>query len=227
MRHSICVVLCAAVATVVTSARQAPPDVATIVARHIEQRGGQARWDALTSVRRTCRADSFVIAGTWSGDRVRLDQFETDGGSQETRAATGTTGWAQAGGQGSRVLSAAEVIELRNSAAMGFELFVARALGVTIALGKPRTIEGRPAYMLTLDRPGGGRTDLYLDAETHLEIARVRHVTMPDGNSSTIDAAVTGHQAFGGILFPRSIGLCAADWDVNLPAPPSLFERPR
>jgi hypothetical protein len=209
------------------SPQQPSPDLVSIIAKHVEKRGGQARFDALTSVRRTCRVDSFVVAGTWAGDRVRLDQFETEGGSQETRAAIGTAGWVQPGGQSSAPIRSEDVVELRNTVAMGFELFVHRALDVTIALGKPQMVEGRQAHVLTLTRPGGGRTDLLLDAETALEIARVRHVAAPDGHSNQMHAAVSGHQSVGGILFPHGIGLCGAEWEVNVPAPASLFERPR
>ena len=227
VRYATCVVLSVFAAAAGSSGQQPSLDVATIVARHVEKRGGQARFDALTSLRRTCRADPFVIAGTWSGDRVRLDQFETEGGSQETRAAAGGTGWAQTGGQGSVPISAADIVELKNAVAMGFELFVHKSLGVTISPGAPQTIDGRRAHRLTLTRPNGGRTDLFLDAETYLEIGRVRHVTMPDGNSNAMDAAVTNHHTYAGILFPLGIGLCGAEWEVNIPAPASLFERPR
>ncbi len=210
-----------------SGAPQLPADVEAIVARHLAARGGQATWDALSSIRRTCRADSFVIAATWAGDSVRLDQFETEGGAQESRAASGAGGWTQTAGHASQPLSGDAIAALKNTAAMGFELFVRRALGVTIALAGEEQVDGRPAHKLTLTHPAAARIDLLLDKETGLEVARVRHIVMPDGAASESRSRVRDHRAAGGVLFPHAIGLCAAEWAANVDAPASLFARPR
>jgi hypothetical protein len=209
------------------AARQPQPDAAAIIQKHVAARGGQAKFDALTSIKRVCRSDPFEFTGLWAGGKARFDQVETTGGSQMTSVADGAGGWTMFGGQAPSTLSADAALDLRNDVALGFELFVHRELGLAIAALPNEKVEGRDAHHLQLTRKTGAVADLFIDVETGLEIARKRTVFSPDGAGQQVYSAMRDYEAIDGVQFPGTIGACSAEWTVNAPVAATLFERPR
>src|SRR5205085_7551220 len=100
------------------------------------------------SIRRTYELSGLTIEGLWAGDRARMDQFSDD--RNEMSAADGTSGWTRRSwvGPAAQPLTADAVKDVRERAALGFELFLVKELGVKVAVAGEETYARAPVLKL-------------------------------------------------------------------------------
>jgi Tetratricopeptide repeat len=225
----------------------ARPDKDEIVRRYIEARGGLERIRAIQTV---------VYSGgtyseseyTGSGDAFmafRRPYFRVVG-DPSNPATTFTEGydgaaWEWYGGVGVvvRTVGAAAGAARRGADFEG-ALVGYRDKGATLVLGDPATIDGRPAYRLTLTTRDGFACEYFLDAESYLIVAERRTAKVHAfGDEVKSEARVGDYRPVAGVLFPfrfRETEIASGkvlnqmQWgkvEANRELPASWFEPPR
>lgn len=202
------------------------PSPEEVIARHVASRGGIDAWKRIASIRRTYEFGGMTIVGLWSGDRARLDQFTDD--RTEVSAIDAKSGWTQRSWEGpaARSIAGAEAQEVRERAALGFELFLVRELGLKVAVAGEETYGRAPVIKLAVETPSGEHLSLLLDAKTYLEVARLRVVNGPDGPEEIV-TRMLDYRPEAGILMAHEIGPGYASYKINEAVDPSWFQRPK
>jgi hypothetical protein len=197
-----------------------------VVARHIAARGGVEAWQKIKSIRRTYEISGLTIEGLWAGDRARMDQFADD--RTEVSATDGTSGWTQRSwdGPAGQTMTADAVKDVRERAALGFELFLVKELGLKVAVAGEEIYARAPVLRLSVDLPAGGRVSILLDAKTYLEVARLRVVNGSDGPEE-LAILVGDYRPEAGILMPHEIGPGYVRYKINEALDPTWFQKPK
>lgn len=202
------------------------PTTDDVIARHIAARGGLEAWKQIKSIRRTYEVSGLTIAGLWSGDRARMESFSDD--RTEVSAADATSGWTQRSwdGPAAQSMTTDAARNVRERAALGFELFLVKELGLKVTVAGEDIYDRAPVLKLSLDMPAGGRVSLLLDAKTYLEVARFRVVSGPDG-AEQLTTEMRDYRPEGGILMPHTIGPGYVSYKVNETLDPAWFQKPK
>jgi hypothetical protein len=206
--------------------RHALPTAAEVIAHHIAARGGGDAWKRITSIRRTYEISGLTIEGLWAGERARMDQFSDE--RTEVSAVDTTSAWTRRSWEGPAAtpLTADAARDVRERAALGFELFLVKELGLKVTVAGEETYARAPVLKLAVDMPIGGRVSVLLDAKSYLEVARLRVVNGPDG-AEEIATLIRDHRPEGGILMPHEIGPGYVRYKINETVDPAWFQKPR
>ena len=225
------VILLSVIAVLLTTQDQAAevPTADAVVTRHVAARGGAEAWTDVTTYSRT-QATLVNVASTWrrpaTGRRegLRVDQSSAEFDHYEVRRFDGLLGTLESSRE-KRNLSADEVQELREDAAVSVELLAQKDLGIRIE-GLDRTLlRGRPVWRLNALLPSGRRLTLFLDVETSLETARRVTVSAPDGSAMELTTRFADYRPVGKLLLPHSVNGAPATYRLNPELTADFFSR--
>jgi hypothetical protein len=181
-----------------------------IIARHIAARGGAERIQAV----RDARIRGTMTVGPdmeapftmeWKRpDRVRLELVVQ--GQTGIQAFDGTTGWTHLpflGQPEPQRLPAEEGREMQSRAADLIEgpLFNHQEKGHRVELVGAETVEGKRAHHLRVALSGGEVIDLWLDAESFLEVQQRSRIRRGEQEVETA-TAYGGYREVGGLVLP-------------------------
>jgi hypothetical protein len=183
----------------------------SLIARHVEARGGRERLESIRTLRASGRAlagpgrEALVTRGVRTPGRIRTEF--TFQGVTAVYACDGSSCWYVAPLSGVfevEPMTEADTSLVIEQADLVGPLVDWKAKGDDVELLGKETIDGREAFRLKVTLSGGGvRTD-YLDAETALLVRRESTRTIGD---QTIDVETTysDFRPVGGVMFPHSI----------------------
>jgi hypothetical protein len=219
------------------------PSVDDIIARHIEARGGLEAIQAVETIRMSgtmsmgSGPEAPVVIEMKRPGMMRMDV--TVQGITGTQAFDGREGWAFmpfAGMTSADVMPPDVVAEARASADFDGPLIESAAKGHEIALAGTTTVDGRRAYRLTLRLKTGQMRDVYLDADTFLEIKTEGRRRLGQDDVVT-ESVMRDHRKVGNIVLPHVIesGIAGAPdrqviriekIELNVPLAGGRFKRP-
>jgi hypothetical protein len=183
----------------------------SLIARHVEARGGRERLESIRTLWASGRAlagpgrEALVTREVRTPGRIRTEF--TFQGVTAVYACDGSSCWYVAplsGVFGAETMTEADTSLAIEQADLVGPLVDWEAKGHSVELLGKETIDGREAYKLKVTLHGGGvRTD-YLDAETALIVRRESTRTIGE---QTIDVETTysDFRPVGGVMFPHSI----------------------
>ena len=188
-------------------------DLAEVVARNAEARGGRAAIEAIGSLEARLRIvePTYSAEGTWRVDRrgrMRIDVFI---GARRvfTEAFDGTNGWQLPADAASAKLASPEgAAALRHSAQLPTNvlgLHEMAAHGHRLDLAGREEIDGIRFYAVDLTLDDGFRTRYFVDPKSFLVTrSRVRKALHPDNDPTptTIETVWTDFRSVSGVLFP-------------------------
>ena len=211
---------------IVTGTAGLVPSADDVIARHIAARGGIEAWQKIKSIRRTYEISGLTIEGLWAGERARMDQFSDE--RTEVSATDGKSGWTRRSWEGpaAQTMTVEGIKDVRERAALGFELFLVKELGLKVAVSGEEIYARAPVLRLFVDLPAGGRVSILLDAKTYLEVARLRVVNGPDGPDE-LATLVRDYRPEAGVLMPHEIGPGYVRYKINETVDPAWFQKPR
>jgi outer membrane lipoprotein-sorting protein len=173
-----------------------------IVAKHIEARGGAAKFAAIHAVRVKGRLRSgdgpyspVTVLATASG-KFRMEL--TAGGQAILQSYDGKTAW-----QGNEPAKGEEATQILDQAtgALAGQLWDYKKNHIKIETGGRGKWHDHDVLTLRLKLPTETPMTLYLDPKTYLEIGEDLTVKI-NGKETIIEETVTDHHRFGGVLFP-------------------------
>ncbi len=198
-------------AALLVATAAAGSDLSEILAQNSAARGGYQTWQAVRSARLTGtmtvndEATAPVVMEFKRPNKVRVE-FEL-GGLTGIQAFDGENGWVQmpfAAQPEPRMMTAAELEEVAATADFDGPLVDYQAKGYQAESVGSTRVNGRDAHQLRLTHAGGAVIDLYLDAETHLEIRQSLTVAR-QGRRITVHTTLGDYRAVGGLVLPHSL----------------------
>ncbi len=182
-----------------------------IVARNVAARGGLDAWR---------KVDTSVWIGHVESDHAPLPvlQFELEQkrpnktrlvivalGEKSVRAFDGVHGWKLRGSRGRPEVQPYTREELRFAqSAHGIDgpLIDHAAKGNSVTLAGLDEIGGRKAYHLVVHLGGGGTEDVWVDADTFLDVRYDRIADGPDGSSRRVSTTYSDYRTVDGLQVP-------------------------
>ncbi len=178
-------------------------------ARNLEARGGRTAWEGVEALRYTGTMEigqglevPFVLVQQRPG-RMCLE-YPFDGATVE-QCSDGEHGWKRVpftGRTGYQPMTEAEVREATDAADPRGLLFARGSGGRRIEYLGERVIEGHDVHGLKVTLPGGAIREVYLDAETALEV-QVVSSRMLAGRERRVDITYGDWTETHGLLIPR------------------------
>jgi hypothetical protein len=196
-----------------TAARTPDLDLAGIVARNADARGGRAAIEAIQSLEAKLRIvePTYEAEGTWRVDRrgrMRIDVF-IGGKRLFTEGFDGTNGWQMPGNAASAKPASPEgAAALRHSGQLPTNvlgLHEMTAHGHRLEFAGREEIGGIRYYALDLTLDDGFRTRYFVDPKSFLVVrSRVRKALHPDNDPTptTIETVWSDFRPVSGVLFP-------------------------
>jgi hypothetical protein len=196
-----------------TAARTPDLDLAEVVARNAEARGGRAAIEAIQSLEARLRIaePTYEAEGLWRVDRrgrMRIDVFIGDR-RVFTESFDGTNGWQMpADAERAKPASPEGAAALRHSGQLPTNvlgLHEMAAHGHRLDLAGREEIDGIRYYALDLTLDDGFRTRYYLDPKSFLVVrSRVHKALHPDNDPTptTIETVWSDFRPVSGVLFP-------------------------
>jgi hypothetical protein len=196
-----------------TAARTPDLDLADVVARNADARGGRAAIEAIQSLEAKLRIvePTYEAEGTWRVDRrgrMRIDVF-IEGKRVFTEGFDGTNGWQMAGNAaGAKPASPEGAAALRHSGQLPTNvlgLHEMAAHGHRLELAGREEIGGIRYYALDLTLDDGFRTRYFVEPKSFLVVrSRVRKALHPDSDPTptTIETVWSDFRPVSGVLYP-------------------------
>ena len=188
-----------------------------IVARHIEARGSAAQWQAVRTLRMTGRAmagpgrEALITREIKQPGRVRTEF--TFQGITGVFAFDGKRGWQISPLTGviePRLMPAGEALLAVEQADLEGPLVAAPRHGAALVLVGRETIAGRETFRIRVTPKSGPPQEHYLDGETFL-ILRSDTNRSVGGRNVAVETAFSDYRSVGGLVFPHSIEMGAAN----------------
>jgi len=151
--------------------------VEEVIARHIEARGGQERWDAVETMKITGDFTAFSKVAPFTLHRKRESNYHLDhmlGDRKVIVGYDGKTGWWDNRwmGDGARHIEGPDLAVLMQEVDFPTPFFGYEAKGHQVELLGDVDLEGMPALGIELTRQDGSVEKWYLDPKTYLEMGR-------------------------------------------------------
>jgi hypothetical protein len=174
------VVLCAVLgpASAASGDAAAEPDLATVLARHVEARGGAERWAAVETMTVTGTWEAFSTPGPFTVHRAAPDRWRFEHtlfGQPAILAHDGEHAWIQGAALGVPEPARLDQPWRRNlieDAAFRTPLLTGSTEGTSLELVGRGEVEGTGAWVVRVTREGRPEETWYLDATTYLELKR-------------------------------------------------------
>lgn len=180
-----------------------------VLAKHAAARGGLEKWRAVNSLTVTGTMVAFSKPGPFVAEWRRPDLFRVEQamlGQTITYAHNGTATWwihPLLGVQQPAAVPESEAALVRHAVEFQSPLIDAAAQGNKVELLGKEELDGQPALKLKVTRKDGAEETWYLDASTHLEMARFdRTLDLPTAKDRwtyysdfrTVDGLVIPHR---------------------------------
>lgn len=220
-----------------------PETLDSLIARHVEARGGQERLESIQTLRMSGRAiagpalQALVTREVRTPGRIRTEfAFQ---GVTAVYACDGSKCWYVAPLSGvfeAELMSEADTSLAIEQADILGPLFNWKAKEHSVELLGQETIDGRETFKLKVTLRGGGVQTDYLDAQTALLVRREMTRTIGD-QTLDLDTTFSDFRNVGGVVFPHSIKSTAAGRpnaleivvegaELNVPLDDTRFEMP-
>ena len=222
---------------------ESPDPLDSLIARHIEARGGAERLAAIETVRMSGRAiagpgrEAQVTREVYVPDRIRTE-FKHQGVTS-VFACDRSDCWYVAPMSG--IFEAESMTESDASLALDQAdilgpLYEWRAKGHTVELLGKERIEGREVFKLQVTLRGGGSHTDFLDAESALLVRRKSSRTLGE-RTIELESTFSDFRTIDGVTFPHSIvnrneagigtlQIVVERAEVNVVLDDARFERP-
>jgi hypothetical protein len=181
-----------------------------IIAKNIAAKGGLAKLKAVQSLRMTGHAEFGAMQADFVLTQKRANKMRNEisiQGMTMVQAYDGQNGWAVVpftGKKDPEPMSADDLKEAREEADMDGPLMDYKVKGHKIELiGKEKT-EGTDTYHLRVTLKDGNVRDLFLDADSFLEIKSIGKVTR-QGTETVVESALGDYKEVEGLMVPFSI----------------------
>src|SRR5262245_56141864 len=176
MRDEMRTLAAAAVAWLLLGVPAAAATVEEVISKHIEARGGEARWKAIDSLKISGSMTAWSKKAPFSMERKR-DRYHLDSmqdGKKLEIGYDGKTAWwdNQMMQEGAQKMQGADLVVLMREIDFPTPFFDYRDKGYEVKLLGPTKFEGQDAIAIELKRADGQAETWYLDPATHLEFAR-------------------------------------------------------
>ncbi len=168
-------------AMIATVALVAAPAAATtvdeVIAKHIEAKGGKARWDSVESMRLTGDFTAFSLVHPFTLTRARGDRYLMDHMLGDKLAIIGNDGkkawWENHWfGEGAAEIGGADLPVIAREVDFATPFFEIAEKGHKVELIGESEYEGFPTIAIKLTRADESEETWHLDPETYLEFAR-------------------------------------------------------
>lgn len=214
-----------------------------LIAKNIEAKGGAAKLKAVSSTRATGKMiggpgmEFPMVMINKRPNRFRMEfSFQGMTGMQVYDGATAWMSMPFMGKKEPEVMPAEDAKEFAEQADFDGPLFDYKAKGHTVELLGKEQVEGADAYKLKLTLKGGSVRNIYLDAETFLEIKmeskRTIRGTEIEGESylsdyKEVDGMMMAHVIENGVKgSPQRQKIMIEKFEVNPAIADSLFAMP-
>jgi outer membrane lipoprotein-sorting protein len=213
-----------------------------LIARNLAARGGLDKLKAITTMK---MSGKLVTQGQemqivfWMKRPSLVLQEMTFQGQKMIRAFDGQRAWMLnpfLGSSTPQEIPGPESSLMKDNSDFDGPLIDYKAKGTRIDLVGPDTVNEAKAYRLKVTRKSGGTTDIYLDAESGLEIKLVNEIDQ-GGQKLRIETLPSNYKPVSGILMPHAIkslvnGQVQAEVtidsiEIGIPIEDSLFKMPR
>lgn len=176
MRDAMKTLAAAGAAWLLLGAPTAAATVEEVIGRHIEARGGEARWKAIESLKISGSMTAWSKKAPFALERKR-DRYHlntTQDGKKLEIGFDGQTAWwdNQLIQEGAQKIQGADLVVLMREIDFPTPFFGYRDKGYEVKLLGPTQFEGQKAIAIELKRADGVAETWYLDPATHLEFAR-------------------------------------------------------
>jgi len=197
------------------AASDATPTAEKIVARYVDARGGLQGWQKVHSMAWNGHVESTEAASaqapfTLLFRRPNAARFElTVEGRPSVRLFDGSRGWkVRASGSGKMAVeeySAEELQFARDAAGLDGPLVDYRNKGVSVGLQGSDEVEGHKAYRLGVTLPSGAVHQVWIDAQSFLELKYARTAQLPSGAIGTVLVYYRDYRTVNGLTLPMII----------------------
>ena len=243
-RNKVITVIAAAAFMLCLPALGSAQTVDELVARNVAARGGADVWRAVSSLQFTGKMDvgkGLLVPYVLEQKRPRKMRLEyVFDGATAVQASDGTAGWKITPFRGRtkpEPMIEAELREAVDSADLYGLLFDYARRGHTVQLLGRESVQGRDAFKLKVNLPGGAVRWVYLDAESGLEV-KLEALRTLGGRERRVETYYRDWRTTEGLLIPRlqetqtegekdSHPLTVETVRVNPPLDDSRFAMPR
>ncbi len=181
-----------------------------IIAKNIEAKGGLAKLKAVQSMRMSGHAEFGAMQAGFVLTQKRANKMRNEisiQGMTMVQAFDGQNGWQVvpfSGKKDAEPMGAEDQKDAEENADMDGPLVDYKAKGHKVELvGKEKT-EGTDTYHLRITLKDGNVRDLFLDADSFLEIKAIAKVTRR-GTETVVESAMGDYKEVQGMMIPFSI----------------------
>jgi outer membrane lipoprotein-sorting protein len=207
MKNKLVLALCAAALLAVSASAQTADE---IIDKNIKARGGLEKMKAVQSMKVTGKMKMGPMEAPFTAVKKRPDNFRfefTIQGMTGIQAYDGTTGWMVMPFMGKKdpeALSADMLKEIKDEADFDGPLVDYKTKGNKVEYIGKEDVQGTPAYKLHVTTKDGIETNVFLDAESYLEI-KSESKRKIQGQEIEGETILGDYKDVGGLLFPMSV----------------------
>ena len=221
-------------ALLLLGANSATPDANEIARRHVEAIGGKARWQGVQSllIKGTSSFSSTVWVWKQPG-KVRTEERDNAyTGKTLITAYDGTSAWISNPFRGPnqgvpRKMTDEELRRWQTGLLIRSDLLDLPAQGAELKLLGKEDVRGKPAWKLSVTRPGYDPVLLWIDSGSYLIVKRARTNKTPWGPEATIPVTISDYRNVQGLMIPHATGETRYVVEVNPKIDDALFKPPQ
>jgi outer membrane lipoprotein-sorting protein len=216
-----------------------------LIAKHIEAQGGMAKMKSINTVKITGRVEvgpgveAPIVVYKRRPDQMRMELAIQGLTMVRSYDGTSKTGWAIIPFQGKKdgePMTADDIKEAAEGADFDGPLVDYAAKGNKVELLGKESVEGSPAYKLKLTRKSGNVENVYLDADSFLEV-RSEAKRMIRGNEVETESTIGDYKTVDGLVVPFSAEegakgrpekqkITFEKYEFNVPVDAAMFAMP-
>lgn len=207
MRNKLVLSLCAAALLAVSLSAQTADE---LIDKNIKARGGLDKLKAVQSMKFTGKMKMGPMEAPFMVSKKRPENFRlefTIQGMTGIQAYDGSTGWMVMPFMGKKEpeqMSADMLKEFKDEADFDGPMIDYKNKGNKVELLGKEDVQGTPAYKLHVTTKEGVESNVYLDADSYLEI-RSESKRKVQGQEIEAETTIGDYKEVGGLMFPMSI----------------------
>ncbi len=219
------------------------PSLDTILAKHLEARGGLARIKALRSLHSegTLQLGPMVLQLRIDNPRGAFRSETRFQGLTKVEAFDGTEGWIDdpftEPGRGPHAMSPAQLRQMALQMDFDGPLVEPEAKGHRVSFLGTARVGGVEAYVLRVQLAGGGELRSYLDTATFMEV-KAENEAVAQGKTVIVETLLGDYRPVKGVLLPfcleirpkgqvEGMAIRFAHVDADTPMDEARFRKPR
>ena len=209
MRNKLVLSFCAAALLAVSASAQTADE---LIEKNVKARGGADKMHAVQAMKFTGKMKMGPMEAPFTVTKKRPENFRLEftvqgmTGVQAYDGSTGT-GWMVMPFMGKKdpeQMSADMLKEFKEEADFDGPIIDYKAKGNKVEYVGKEDVQGTPAYKLHVTTKDGLESNVYLDAESYLEI-KTDQKRKIQGQEMETETSLGDYKEFGGVLFPTSI----------------------